>query len=248
MSERPNLSLLLNMNLGFWGMQIGNGLQTANASAIFEALGAEVSQLPLLWLGAPVTGLLVQPLVGELSDRTWSRWGRRQPYFLGGALLGTGMLVALPFSSHLWQAVTIYWLLQLGLNISLAPARPFVGDLLAPAHCTLGYALQGMCIGLGTICASGLPWVLEHLLSVSSQTEAAISPPISGAYLVGALVVLTSTLWTFWTIEEPSPHPSETGADPDPWAIFRSIAHAVDQMPPIMRQLAGVQALTWAGI
>lgn len=250
-ANRPSLSLLFNMNLGFWGAQIGNGLQTANASAIFEALGAEASQLPILWLGAPLMGLVTQPIIGELSDRTWSRWGRRKPYFLGGAILGVIMLIALPFSANLLQAVIIYWGLQLALNISVAPARPFVGDLLAPENRTLGYSVQGFCIGLGTICASSFPWLLEHVFDVGIGNEADIPTTISGAYIFGALIFLGGMVWTFCTVDEPLPQKStanDAGDSEGPLSFLRAIANAVTHMPPVMRQLAGVQALTWAGI
>lgn len=251
-AEQPSLRLLINMNLGLWGVQIGNGLQIANASAIFEALGAEASQLPLLWLGAPLVGLLTQPIVGELSDRTWvcwgGRWGKRQPYFLGGALLGAVMLVALPQADNLSQAVVMYWVLQLALNISIAPTRPFVGDQLSPNHRTLGYALQGFCIGLGAICASGLPWVLEHLLHLEPSSEVGIPAVISGAYRVGAAICLGSALWTFWQVDEMPPPAPQPAPQNDRPAVVGTIAQALATMPPIMRQLAGVQALTWAGI
>lgn len=248
MTATANLRLLVNMNLGFWGAQVGNGLQTANASLIFESLGAEVNQLPLLWLGAPLMGLIAQPVVGELSDRTWGPWGRRQPYFLGGAVLGAAMLGLLPLATCLWQAVAAYWLLQLALNVAVAPTRSFVGDLLSPGDRTLGYALQGFCIGLGTTCASGLPWLLGHLLPLHLFPKAGVPLPISSAYWVGGVLLLGSTLWTFLTIDEPPPPPPDTEAEAAAVPVWRSIIQAVTSMPPVMVRLAGVQILTWAGI
>ncbi|MGB3310023.1 MAG: MFS transporter [Nodosilinea sp.] len=263
-AERPSFRLLITMNLGFWGVQIGNGLQLANASAIFESLGADVSQLPLLWLGAPLMGLLAQPIVGELSDRTVSPWGKRQPYFLGGAVLAAIMLVALPLATSLAQAVVLYWVLQLALNISVAPSRPFVGDLLPPRYRTWGYSIQGVCIGLGAICAAGLPWLLEyffHLQPSAEATKTGVPVVITGAYMVGAVLCLGSTLGTFWTVDEPSPPQSDSAPMVDlssdaetkdiegsPLSPLRAIAQAITSLPPMMRQLAGVQALSWAGI
>lgn len=247
-AERPDFRLLFNMNAGFWGVQLGNGLQTANASAIFESLGAEASQLPMFWLGAPLMGLLTQPIVGELSDRTWTRWGRRQPYFLAGALLGAIVLIALPLSTQLWQAVALYWVLQLALNISTAPTRPFVGDLLAPQNHTLGYSIQGFCIGLGTIAASSLPWLLEHVFQFAPAPEVGVPSTIVGAYIAGAILFLGGTLWTFWTIEEMPPPKTTRETEDNDSGVFQTIIYAITHMPPIMRQLAGVQALTWAGV
>jgi maltose/moltooligosaccharide transporter len=246
-AERPDFRLLFNMNMGFWGVQLGNGLQTANASAIFESLGAEASQLPLFWLGAPLMGLLTQPVVGELSDRTWTRWGRRQPYFLGGAMLGAIALIVMPLSAQLWQAVALYWLLQFALNVSTAPTRPFVGDLLAPHNRTLGYSIQGFCIGLGTIVASSLPWLLEHGFHVEPAPETGVPGTITGAYIAGAVLFLGGTLWTFWT-EDESPPQSDAEDEQNDSGILQGLLHAITHMPPIMRQLAGVQALTWVGI
>jgi maltose/moltooligosaccharide transporter len=251
-SGHPSFRLLINMNAGFFGVQVANGLQTANASAIFESLGAEPSQLPLLWLGAPVTGFITQTLIGHLSDRTWSRWGRRQPFFLGGAVLGTGMLLTLIHATALWQAAVLYWILQLALNTNIAPARPFVGDMLPADQHTLGYAIQGFCIGSGAILASGLPWLTEHWLNLTAGGDEGIPQSIQWAYQVGAALLITGTIWTFWRVDEPRPaiaHPVQhqdlTQSIKEFWTAF---GDAVINMPAIMRKLAWVQIFTWIGI
>jgi maltose/moltooligosaccharide transporter len=252
-TERPSLRSLLNINAGFWGVQVANGLQVANASAIFESLGAEANQLPLLWLGAPVMGLLAQPVVGHLSDRTWSRWGRRQPYFLGGAVLAAAMLLALPNASCLWLAVTFYWVLQLALNVAIAPARPFIGDLLPSEQRTLGYSVQSFCIGLGAIAAAAFPWTLDQLFDLGNVGSAEIPRTLQFAYYFGAVLVMVGTLWTFWQVDEPSPESFESESEDDTDeensdSLLGSMAQAVTSMPAIMRRLAGVQVLTWVGI
>jgi maltose/moltooligosaccharide transporter len=251
--DRPSLPFLFNMNAGFWGVQVANGLQVANASAIFESLGAEANQLPILWLGAPLMGLLAQPVVGHFSDRTWSRWGRRQPYFLGGALVAAAMLLVLPNVANLWLAVTVYWLLQLALNVAIAPARPFVGDLLASDQRTLGYSVQSFCIGLGAITAAAFPWLLEQFFDLGFAGNSEIPRTLQLAYYLGAALILGGTLWTFWRVNEPSPETFKSKADPDTSAadsgsLFSTLFQAVVSMPSIMRRLAGVQVLTWVGI
>lgn len=232
------------MNLGFWGIQVCHGLQISDASAIFEALGATASQVPLLWIGAPLVGLLAQPIVGNLSDQTWTRWGRRQPYFLGGAVLAAIALVAMPNATHLWMAVGLYWLLQLALNIGVAPARPFVGDLLPVGQRTLGYSIQSFCIGLGTIIASALPWLLDYLRP--SAPTAGVPLVIKLAYYIGAALCLGGAIWTFRTVSEPPPPVGD--GQPHIFDSFKSIFQAATEMPAIMGKLGWVQFFTWIGI
>lgn len=234
------------MNLGFWGIQVSNGLQISDASAIFESLGASARQLPILWLGAPVVGLLVQPIIGNLSDQTWSRWGRRQPYFLAGGGVAAIALVFMPNAQQLWLAVVLYWLLQLGLNIGVAPARPFVGDLLPAAQRTRGYAVQSFCIGLGAIIASALPWVLSQLLTFE-KTDG-VPQVIKLAYYLGASLCLGGSLWTFFTVEEPPPPAADLAPQPRPLDSLRFIAESATQMPAVMKKLGWVQFFTWLGI
>src|ERR671925_501446 len=152
-----------NMTFGFLGIQFGWALQMANMSAIYEYLGADAHQIPILWLAAPLTGLVVQPVIGHMSDHTWNRLGRRRPYFLVGALLASLALVAMPNVSALWMAAGLLWVMDASINISMEPFRAFVADLVPPEQRTRGYAMQALFIGLGAVIASMLPWLLYHL-------------------------------------------------------------------------------------
>ncbi len=151
-----------NMSFGFLGIQFGWGLQTANMSAIYEYLGAKPDQIPALWLAAPMTGLIVQPIIGSMSDRTWGRLGRRRPYFLFGALFASAALLLMPSSSTLWMAAGLLWVLDSCINISMEPFRAFVADLLPPAQRGRGFAVQSLFIGMGSVIASALPWIFSH--------------------------------------------------------------------------------------
>ena len=160
----PKLSFwhLWNMSFGFLGIQFGWGLQMANTSAIFEYLGADAHQIPILWLAAPLTGLIVQPIIGNLSDNTWGPLGRRRPYFLVGAIFSSVALVLMPNASSLWMAAGLLWLLDTSANVSMEPFRAFIGDLVPEKQRTRGFAVQSLLIGLGSITASALPWILSH--------------------------------------------------------------------------------------
>ena len=156
--ERPRQSFagLCNISFGFFGIQIGFALQNANMSRIFESLGSKLDELPALWIAAPLTGLLVQPVIGHLSDRTWlGRLGRRRPYFVGGAVLATLALFLMPLSSQLWMAAMLLWMLDASLNVSMEPFRAFVGDMLRKDQHTVGYAVQTAFIGAGAVLGSG---------------------------------------------------------------------------------------------
>ena len=165
-----------NMSFGFLGIQFGWGLQMANMSAIYEYLGATPDQIPMLWLAAPLTGLIVQPIVGHLSDRTWHpRFGRRRPFFLIGAILASLALIAMPNSSTLWMAAGLLWILDASINISMEPFRAFVSDLLPPEERTRGFAMQSFFIGFGAVIASALPWIMTNWLGVGAS---AVSTPL----------------------------------------------------------------------
>src|SRR6266849_3034306 len=162
-----------NMSFGFFGIQFGWGLQMANMSAIYEYLGARADQIPILWLAAPLTGLLIQPIVGYASDRTWGRLGRRRPYFLTGAILASLTLIAMPNSSAVWMAAGLLWILDASINVTMEPFRAFVGDLLPKEQRKSGFAMQSLLIGLGAVLSSALPYILAnwfHLPSNSGQS------------------------------------------------------------------------------
>jgi len=260
MSSRPHLTFweIWNMAFGFLGIQFGWALQMANVSAIYEYLGADAHQIPILWLAAPLTGLLVQPIVGHLSDRTWSRLGRRRPYFLTGALLASFALIAMPSSSTLWMAAGLLWIMDASINISMEPFRAFVADLLPPEQRTGGYAMQALFIGLGAVIASMLPWLLYDLFPPGSgaapagDTVKAIPLAVRIAFYTGAVAFLTAVLWTIFTTPEHPPEDMEafrrmkaekTGVH----AAVVEIAHDFLAMPLTMRRLAWVQIFTWLG-
>src|SRR5919112_5525012 len=164
MEQKPRLSFwqIWNMSFGFLGIQFGWGLQIANMSPIYKYLGAEESTLPYLWLAGPITGLLVQPIIGSLSDRTWNRLGRRRPYFLAGAILASLALILMPNSPSLWIAAGMLWIMDASINISMEPFRAFVGDNLPSEQRTTGFAMQSFLIGTGAVAASILPWLLTR--------------------------------------------------------------------------------------
>ena len=159
--HKPMLNFwqIWNMCFGFLGIQFGFALQNANVSRIFQTLGADIETIPILWIAAPVTGLIVQPIIGYLSDKTWNTLGRRRPFFLIGAILASLSLIAMPNSPSLWIAAGMLWVLDASINISMEPFRALVGDMLGEMQRTLGYAMQSVFIGIGAIVASALPWI-----------------------------------------------------------------------------------------
>ncbi|PZN92075.1 MAG: MFS transporter, partial [Alphaproteobacteria bacterium] len=161
------MAQIWNMCFGFLGVQIGFGLQNANASRIFQTLGAEVDELAILWIAAPATGLLIQPLVGHFSDRTWTRLGRRRPYFLFGAIATAAAMFGMPNAPVLWMAAALLWVMDGAINTTMEPFRAFVGDLLPERQRMTGFAMQSFFIGVGAVFASALPWLLTNGLGVS---------------------------------------------------------------------------------
>jgi maltose/moltooligosaccharide transporter len=198
---KPLLSFwqIFNMCFGFLGLQFGFALQNANVSWIFQSLGAGLEQVPLLWIAAPLSGFVVQPLVGYCSDRTWTRLGRRRPYFLAGALLAATALLLMPRSPSLWVAAALLWLLDGAINVSMEPFRAFVGDQLNPTQRPAGYSMQSFFIGVGAVVASMLPWLLARA-GVSNHAAGAdgagIPDTVRYAFEIGAGVLLVAILWT----------------------------------------------------
>ncbi len=253
--EHLNAFQLVNMSFGFLGIQFGWGLQMANMSAIFEHLGADAHQLPMLWLAAPFTGLVIQPIIGNMSDRTWGPLGRRGPYLLVGAILASIALVLMPYSSALWMAAGLLWLLDSSANISMVPFRALVGDLLPKEQRTVGFAVQGFLIGLGSVSASVFPWVLNHVFAVSSisTNEHKIPLTVELSFYVGAALLLGTVLWTVVSTKEYPPEDLKAFKEQQAQQggilnTFREIGAALREMPPTMRQLAWVQCFTWLGL
>jgi maltose/moltooligosaccharide transporter len=205
---KPRLTFweIWNMSFGFLGIQIGFALQNANVSRIFETLGAKVENIPILWIAAPVTGLIVQPIVGYFSDRTWNRLGRRRPYFLGGAILASLALVAMPNSPVLWFAAGMLWIMDASINISMEPFRAFVGDNLPSSQRTTGFAMQSFLIGTGAVAASVLPWLLTNWFGVANTApEGQIPLSVRLSFYLGAGAFFLAVGWTVFRSREYSP-------------------------------------------
>jgi maltose/moltooligosaccharide transporter len=252
--DKPRLSFreLFNMSFGFFGIQFGWGLQLANMSAVYERLGARPDQVPILWLAAPMTGLLVQPIVGALSDRTWGRLGRRRPYFLTGAILASLALFIMPTVGTIWMAAGLLWVLDASINISMEPFRAFVADKLNVGQRTAGFVMQSLFIGVGASFANALPFILNKL-GVSGNTASGIPLSVKYSFQAGAVVFIVAVLWTVITSSE---HPPEDMAafekakreSAGAGALLREVIQAIREMPATMRQLAVVQLFTWLGL
>ena len=252
-TDRPSKTFLqiMFMCLGFFGIQFGWALQMGNMSAIYSRLGASEDQLPLLWLAAPVTGLLVQPLVGYFSDRTWCRLGRRRPYFLGGAIFSMIALFLMPQASAIWMAVIALWILDTSVNVSMEPFRAFVGDILPEPQRKTGYAMQSVMIGAGAVIASFLPQILTSL-GVSTEAPLGHIPnTVKYSFYIGAVVLIIAILATIKTTPEYPPADMEKfnnlKKQPfNPLKTLGEMARAFVTMPSTMRRLAVVQFFTWA--
>jgi maltose/moltooligosaccharide transporter len=197
---------IFNMCFGFLGIQFGFALQNANVSRIFQTLGADMDTIPILWIAAPLTGLIVQPIIGYLSDNTWNRFGRRRPYFLIGAILTTLALFIMPHSPTLWIAAGMLWIMDASINIAMEPFRAFVGDNLPKSQRTQGYAMQSFFIGIGAVVASALPYVLTEYFNVANTAPAGeIADSVRYAFYFGAVVLFMAVSWTVISSKEYSP-------------------------------------------
>ena len=252
---KPHLSFwqVVNMNVGFFGIQFSFGLQQSNMSPIYKYLGADEASLPLLWLAGPVTGLLVQPLVGALSDRTTSRWGRRTPYFMIGALLCSLGLLVMPFSPTLWFAAGLLWILDAANNVTMEPYRAYVSDRLNTAQHSIGFLTQAAFTGL----AQTLAYLAPTLLVLAGMNKDAVNahniPQITViAFLIGAVFSITTVWWSMHTTPELPLAPAELAlikAQPTGWAAtLREIWSAIKEMPPTMRQLWWMKLFQWYGM
>jgi len=244
-----------NMSFGFLGIQFGWGLQMANMSAIYEYLGARADQIPIFWLAAPLTGMIVQPLSGHASDHTWGRLGRRRPYFLTGAILSSLMLILMPNASALWMAAGMLWILDASINVSMEPFRAFVADILPEGQRTSGFAMQSLFIGLGASFSSALPYILTNFFHMQQKVgdTRAVPTVVRISFYLGSVAFMGAVLWTIMTTKEYPPADMEefrrakaekTGLS----ANVREIAAAIREMPETMRRLGPVQFCTWLGL
>ncbi|MDL2353933.1 MAG: MFS transporter [Pseudomonadota bacterium] len=254
---KPRLSFwqLWNMSFGFFGIQFGFALQNANTSRIFSTLGAQADDLALFWLAAPVTGLLVQPIIGYLSDNTWHPfWGRRRPFFFVGAILASIALFLMPNSSALWMAVAVLWMMDAAINVSMEPFRAFVGDKLDTSQQTAGFAMQTFFIGCGAVIASLLPTMFSDVFGVSNVPVNGMVPDtVRYSFYIGAAVFLLSVMWTVFTSTEAPPENlarfnAERKQANSFGVALREILGGFAQMPKTMVQLAFVQFFTWIAL
>ena len=258
MTHKPRLSFwqIWNMSFGFLGIQFGWALQMANMSAIYEYLGAKPDKIPFLFLAAPLTGLIVQPIIGYFSDHTWHKTlGRRRPYFLVGAILSTICLFLMPQSSALWMAAGTLWILDTSINVSMEPFRAFITDKLPDDQRTQGFSMQSVFIGLGSVVASILPWMMANWFHISNKLVdgASIPATVRYSFYIGAVAFITAVMYTIITSTEYPPtditerqkkREEKKGFGGGAGEIF----HAIRTMPNRMRKLAIMQFFTWPGL
>jgi len=250
--RKPLLSFwqIINMNFGFFGLQYSFGLQQANMSPIYSYLGAEESKLPLLWLAGPMTGLIVQPIIGALSDKTITRWGRRTPYFLIGAIFCSLALFFMPFSSTVWMAASILWILDASNNITQEPYRAFVSDKLDKSQHSIGFLTQSAFTGLGQTLSYLTPFLLINLLSISEDGKIGRLPTTTFiAFIIGSVVSISSISWTLRTTKEiPLSEAEKEKIRKSPKGIsatFLEIVHAFKEMPLTMKLMGPMMLFSW---
>jgi maltose/moltooligosaccharide transporter len=248
---RLPLSEIINMSVGFFGIQFGWDLQRANMGRIYENLGANPDEVPLLFLAAPLTGLLIQPIIGYFSDRTWHpKFGRRRPYFFIGALLSSIALIFMPHSSALWMAAGLLWVLDVFGNVSMEPFRAFVTDKLPESQVNKGFIMQSLMIGLGGSIASSLPWVFSNIFKISNTAaQGSIAGNVKWSFYTGAFFFFAAVLYTVLTTKEyPSSQSSLEDEHKNSKGLFAEILDALKNMPARMRMVSLVQFLTWPGL
>ena len=251
MKKKLDFWQIWNMSFGFLGIQFGFALQNANTSRIFQTLGAEIDKIPILWIAAPVTGLLVQPVVGYLSDRTWGKLGRRRPFFLTGALLASLALIIMPNSPVLWVAAGMLWVMDASINISMEPFRALVADLLPSEQRTTGFAVQSFFIGIGAVIASLLPYMLTNWLGISNTApKGEIPDSVIYSFYLGAAAFFGAVLWTVIRTKEYPPENMEEFLEHKKTkaGFLQGVSEIVDsflKMPKTMIQLAFVQFFSW---
>ena len=247
--EKRKLSFwqIWNMSFGFLGIQFGCALQGGFVSRIFQTLGASVDDIPGLWIAAPLTGLLVQPIIGYLSDNTWSpRFGRRKPFFLIGAILASITLFFMPHSPVLWVAAGLLWVLDSSINISMEPFRALVADKLPESQRSNGFVIQTLIIGIGTWIASNLPWLVTKLGVTNEAAVGVIPPSVVVAFSIGAFVFLISILYTISTTKEDPPIDLEQfKLEKKESRFIPDLLESLKEMPSTMKKLGLIQFFSW---
>ena len=254
--QKPTLSFwqIWNMSFGFLGIQFGWGLQMANMSAIYSYLGANADSLAILWLAAPVTGVIIQPLIGQSSDRIWTRLGRRRPFILGGAILASIALILMPNCSSVWMAAGLLWVLDGTINGSMQPFRALVTDSLPEEQNSRGFAIQSLFIGLGGTIASALPWMMTNWFGIASEGAGGgrIPPSVRYSFYIGAAAMLGAVLWTVFSAKEYPPTEAELAAiraRKFDWTLgLGDILALIFHLPRRMWELGLVQFFTWIGM
>ena len=250
--EKPRLSFrnIFNMSFGFFGIQVGFGLQGANMGRIYQTLGTSEEDLPLMFLAAPLTGLIVQPIIGYMSDRTWGRFGRRRPYFFVGAVLSSIALLIMPYSPTAWFVFGMLWILDASINISMEPFRAFVADKLPPSQRTFGYSMQSIVIGVGAVLASLFPYIFTALGIDNTAVEGQQTDAVKLSFAVGAVFFIGAVMYTVFTTREYPPEDLEAfeREKRETAGFGNAVKHifgGILAMPKKMQRLAVVQFFTW---